>query len=141
LIARLDADDVTSKHRLEKQVEFMTKNPRVVLCGSKFRELIGVKSLPQKVIFMETDNSIRKSMSLFNPFSHSTVIFRKKTFIEAGGYNDQYRNSLDFELWLRMLDLGEAHILKDELCDVRFTEQSVSYQNKRRQKMEGLFIR
>ena len=139
LIARLDADDVASKHRLERQVEFMIKNPKVVLCGSKFRELIGVKSLPQKVAFIETDPSIRKSMSLFNPFSHSTVIFRKENFIQAGGYSVQYRNSLDYELWLRILDLGEAHILNDELCDVRFTKQSVSYQNKRRQKLEGLF--
>ena len=141
LIARLDADDVASKYRLERQVEFMIKNPKVILCGSKFRELIGVKSLPQRVAFIETDPSIRKSMSLFNPFSHSTVIFRKQNFIQAGGYNDQYRNSLDYELWLRMLDLGEAHILNDELCDVRFSKQSVSYQNKRRQKLESFFIR
>jgi hypothetical protein len=119
----------------------MIKNPKVVLCGSKFRELIGIKSLPQKVAFIETDPSIRKSMSLFNPFSHSTVIFRKHNFIQAGGYSEQYRNSLDYELWLRMLDLGEAHILNDVLCDIRLTKQSVSYQNKRRQKLEALFIR
>ena len=40
-----------------------------------------------------------------------------------------------------MLTLGEGHNLKDELCDIRVTEHSLSYQNKRRQKLEGLAIR
>ncbi|HIB44531.1 MAG TPA: glycosyltransferase [Nitrospina sp.] len=141
LIARLDVDDISSVDRLEKQVGFMTKNPRVVLCGSRFRELIKDKSLPQKVAFIEKDASIRKSMSLFNPFAHSTVMFRKKTFIDSGGYSDKYKNGLDYELWLRMLALGEAQILDYELCLIRFTEQSFSYRNKRRQKMEGILIR
>jgi glycosyltransferase involved in cell wall biosynthesis len=141
LIARLDADDISSVDRLEKQVRFMIKNPEVVLCGSRFRELIREQSLPQKVAFIETDKPIRKSMSLFNPFAHSTVMFKKKTFINSGGYSEKYMNSLDYELWLRMLDLGKAHNLKDELCLIRFTKQSFSYRNKKRQKMEGLLIR
>ena len=141
LIARLDADDLPSAQRLEKQTMFMIENPQVVLCGSRFRELIGVNSFAQKVTFIETDKAIKKSLSLFNPFAHSTVMFRKKSFIESGGYNDQLKYGLDYELWLRMLTLGEGHNLKDELCDIRVTEHSLSYQNKRRQKLEGLVIR
>ena len=141
LIARLDVDDVSSADRLEKQVGFMIKNPKIVLCGSRFRELIRDASLPQKLAFIQVDKSIRKSMSLFNPFAHSTVMFRKKTFIDSGGYSEKYKNGLDYELWLRMLALGEAHILDYELCSIRVTEQSFSYRNKRRQKMEGILIR
>ena len=141
LIARLDVDDISSADRLEKQVGFMIENPKIVLCGSRFRELIKDTSLPQKAAFIKMDKSIRKSMSLFNPFAHSTVMFRKKTFIDSGGYSEKYKNSLDYELWLRMLDIGEAHILDNELCSIRFTEQSFSYQNKRRQKIEGILIR
>jgi glycosyltransferase involved in cell wall biosynthesis len=141
LIARLDADDISSADRLDKQVNFMIKNPQVVLCGSRFRELIRGESLPQRVAFIKMDKPIRKSMSLFNPFAHSTVMFRKKTFIDSGGYSDKYKNGLDYDLWFRMLALGEAQILDYELCLIRFTEQSFSYRNKRRQKMEGILIR
>ena len=141
LIARLDADDLALSQRLEKQAEFMIQNPQVVLCGSRFRELIGDKSHPQKVEFIETDESIKKSLSLFNPFAHSTVMFRKKTFIESGEYSTLLKNGLDYELWLRMLALGEGHILEDELGVIRVSKNSISYQNKRRQKLEGLAIR
>ncbi len=141
LIARLDADDYSSPTRLERQVETMNKYPGLVLCGSRFRELTGNKESEQRVPCTETDQAIRKSMSLFNPFAHSTVIFRKKTFNEAGGYNNNFKYGQDYDLWLRMLSLGEACILKDELCTLRVSEQSSSYQNKRAQKLEGLIIR
>jgi hypothetical protein len=119
----------------------MIQNPQVVLCGSRFRELIGDKSLPQKVEFIETDEAIKKSLSLFNPFGHSTVMFRKKTFIESGGYSDTLKYGLDYELWLRMLALGEGHNLEDELSTIRISGQSLSSQNERMQKLEGLAIR
>jgi hypothetical protein len=68
-------------------------------------------------------------MSLFNPFSHSAVIFRKKTFFESGGYNYQYKYAQDYDLWVRMLNFGQARILKEELGMVRISEQSESNKN------------
>ena len=141
LIARLDADDFSSPQRLEKQVTFMGKHPDIVLCGSRWLELVGGKLFKQIVAFVETDQAIKKSMSLFNPFSHSAVIFRKKTFIKAGGYSDRLKYSQDYELWLRMLALGKAWILKEELAVVRISEQSESHKNARKQKLEALQIR
>jgi len=141
LIARLDADDYSFPQRLEKQVTFMEQHPEVVVCGSRFKEFLGEKTFTQKVHFIEKNQAIKKSMSLFNPFSHSAVIFRKKTFIESGGYNCQYKYAQDYDLWVRMLNFGEARILKEELGMVRMSEQSESNQNARKQKLEGLEIR
>ncbi len=119
----------------------MDKNPNIVLCGSRFHEMIGNKLYSQKVPFIEKDATIRKSLSCFNPFAHSTIIFRKKTFLEAGGYNDRFKYSQDYDLWMRMLKLGHAGILKDKLSIVRLTQHSFSNQNNRKQKLEGLLIR
>ncbi len=141
LIAHLDADDYSMPQMLEKQVTFMKKYPDIVLCGSMWRELIEKKLSKQIATFVETDQAIKKSMSLFNPFSHSAVIFRKKTFIKAGGYSDRLKYSQDYELWLRMLALGKAWILKEELAVVRMHEKSGSHQNARKQKLEALQIR
>jgi glycosyltransferase involved in cell wall biosynthesis len=141
LIARLDVDDFLFIQRLEKQAEFMINNPQVVLCGSRFQILIGEKYLPQRVNFIQKNDAIKRSLCLFNPFAHSTVMFRKKTFVDVGGYNEQLKYGLDYELWLRILTLGEAHILDNELCVVRIGKHSLSYNNKRRQKIEGLKIR
>tara|TARA_B100001971_G_C18221808_1_gene557701 strand:- start:148 stop:921 length:774 start_codon:yes stop_codon:yes gene_type:complete len=141
LIARLDADDYSFPQRLEKQVTFMEQYPEIVLCGSRFKELIGKKYFVQKVQFIEKDEDIRKILSCYNPFCHSTIMIRKKTFTKSGGYNQKFKYSQDYELWVRILNLGNAEILKEELSVVRLAEQSTSNKNRRKQKLEDLQIR
>lgn len=141
LIARLDADDYALPQRLEKQIAFMGKYPDVILCGSRILELIGEKLSEQRIAFVESDQAIKKSMSLFNPFAHSAVIFRKNIFFKAGGYNRQLKYCQDYDLWLRMLSFGEARILKEELGVARILEESESHRNPRKQKLEGLKVR
>ena len=141
LIARLDADDYALPQRLEKQIAFMEQHPKVVLCGSRFKELIGEKFSPQKVQFVEQDKDIRNTISCFNPFSHSTTMIRKTVFTKIGGYNKNFEYSQDYDLWIRLLNVGEASILKEELVVARLAEQSTSYENRRKQKLEGLQVR
>jgi glycosyltransferase involved in cell wall biosynthesis len=141
LIVRLDADDYSVEQRLEKQLAFMDRHPEVVLCGSRFRLLIGKETFDQETIFIEENKAIRKAMSCFNPISHSTVVFRKKTFVESRGYSEKFEYSQDYDLWLRMLAIGEAYILKDELSTIRLSEQSTSNQNTKTMRLEGLQIR
>jgi glycosyltransferase involved in cell wall biosynthesis len=141
LIARLDADDYSLPKRLEKQVTFMDQHPEVVVCGSRFKELFGKNTFTQSIHFIETDQAIRKSMSLFNPLSHSATIFRRKAFLESGGYNGRYKYAQDYDLWVRILNFGEARILKDELGVVRMSVLSESNKNARKLKIEALQIR
>ena len=141
LIARLDADDYSLPQRLAKQIDFMEKHPDVVLCGSRWLELINEKLLDQRVAFVQTNQAIKKTMSLFNPFAHSAVIFRKKIFCKTGGYDCQLKYGQDYDLWLRMLNFGEAYILKEKLGVARIFEESESHKNSRKQKLEGLRIR
>ena len=141
LIARLDADDYSFPQRLETQIIFMEQHPEIVLCGSSFKELLRKNFFTQKVTLIEKDEDIRKIVSCFNPFSHSTVMFRKKEFIESGSYNQKFKYSQDYELWVRMLNFGQAWILKEALSVVRLSEQSLGNKNRRKQKLEGLQIR
>ena len=60
LIARLDADDYSLPQRLEKQTIFMEQHPRVVVCGSRFKEFFGEKIFTQKVHFIEKKSSHKK---------------------------------------------------------------------------------
>ena len=141
LIARLDADDYSFPQRLEQQISFMEQNPEIVFCGSRFKELVGDKYFPQRVKFIEKDDDIRKIVSCFNPFPHSTIMIRKNAFTKSGGYDLKFKYGQDYELWVRMLSLGEAHILDNELCVIRMGNHSLSSKNKRKLKLEGLKIR
>jgi hypothetical protein len=108
LIARLVADDYSFPNRLERQVDFMGRNRDCVLCGSRFLELIGDKILPQSVPFIENDKNIRRSLSCYNPFAHSAVIFHKQSFLDAGGYDKQFTFGPDYDLWIRICKRGWA---------------------------------
>ncbi|MBL10448.1 MAG: hypothetical protein CL402_08050 [Acidiferrobacteraceae bacterium] len=141
LIARLDADDVSEPNRLEKQINFMNRHKEIVLCGSRFKVLLGKEYIDFPNHVPVENEAIRKSMSCFNPFSHSTVVFRKPEFIKSGGYSAKYKFGQDYELWSRLLDFGEAYILKDELSTIRLSEQSTSSENSKAMRIEGLQIR
>ena len=141
LIARLDADDVSDPNRLEKQIKFMNQHPEIVLCGSRFKVLLEKDYIDFPNHAPEENEAIRKSMSCFNPFAHSTVVFRKTAFIKSGGYSAKFKFGQDYELWSRLLDFGKAYILKDKLITVRLSEQSTSSQNSKAMRIESLQIR
>ena len=90
LIARIDQDDYSHPDRLMHQVKFMDTHPNTNLCGSRFQELHNDNLVPQKVQFAQTDAGIKKIISYFNPFAHSAVMFRRKSYLQIGGYNKNF---------------------------------------------------
>lgn len=102
LIARMDADDISYPNRLEKQVEFMNKNPGVAICGSWFQLIDGDENSFKTVRMPELDKEIRSAAYFSNPLCHPTVMFRYETVAKAGGYiGGLYAE--DYDLWLRMM--------------------------------------
>jgi glycosyltransferase involved in cell wall biosynthesis len=111
LIARMDGDDVSYPHRLEKQKQFMLRHPDidVVGCGTS----PGQKSKTQEgmALFIEWQNGIltpedhRLNRFIESPIAHPSVMFRKNLIRKYGGY-DTGPVPEDYELWLRWMDAG-----------------------------------
>ncbi len=141
LIARLDADDFSLPERLEKQVRFLDENPDFVLCGSRFQEWVGGKGFPQRIPFIQSDAGIRRKISCYNPFAHSTVMFRKETYLEAGGYNPEVRFGQDFDLWVRMLEKGKGYNLDHILGVLRFHQDSITGRQEKKQLISAIKTR
>lgn len=122
LIARMDDDDISRPDRLQKQWEFMIKNPRVSILGGQiigwnrdFSKQISNKILP-------TDNSsIRKWAKFRCPFNHPTVMFRKSCILSCGGYSLEHPE--DYSLWFRVIaENHEVANLPDILVDMRLSD-------------------
>ena len=141
LIARLDQDDYSFPDRLKRQVEFMDTNPRVVLCGSRFHELYQDKFFPQRVHFIQTHTDIRKYISCFNPFAHSTVVFRRESYLKVFGYDKRFLIGMDYDLWIRLMEIGEVHNIKEVLTVVRVHGNSFSNKNSKFKTLEDIKIR
>lgn len=104
-VARMDDDDVSLPGRLEVQLAFLEAHPRYQWVGSdaELMDADGVwgyqrmPRVPQAKDF------------LFNsPYLHPTVMFRRQTLMDAGGYSTEKKNALleDYELFFRLHRLG-----------------------------------
>jgi len=141
LIARLDDDDYSLPNRLMSQFKFMEAHPKVCLCGSRFQELNRGNLATQRVPFVQTNTEIKKIMSFYNPFAHSAVMFRRDAYSKVGGYSKNYIISMDYDLWLRLMDVGEVYNIDEAFTVIRLHDNSVSIKQERLKIMEGIGIR
>lgn len=99
-IARQDADDISLPRRLELQLKFLKEKPDIALVGSAIfyiddkGRIIGFRKVPSEPTF---DLLLQKNL-----FIHGSVIIRRKFLDEIGRYNELFKYSQDYELWLRI---------------------------------------
>jgi len=102
LVARMDSDDISLPNRFETQCRYMEEHPEVDVFGGWIEEFddtgnkCGIRQTPEK------PEEIRKYLKFRNPMNHVTVIFRKKSVLESGGYQ-HVPGFEDYDLWTRML--------------------------------------
>lgn len=105
-------DDLRSPPSIEIQAHFLDDNPTIDIVGGNFYI---VPSFPSKLgTFIDEARypveEMTKSMKL-GPF----FMFRKKLCEKAGYFDEQFRCANDFDLAMRLVHHGNAHILKDNL--------------------------
>ncbi|MER2190034.1 MAG: glycosyltransferase [Solibacillus sp.] len=106
LVARMDSDDICANDRFESQIEYFKQNYNLDLVGGNIIEFYDTPSnskLERKVPNEKTD--IIKMAKRRNPINHVSVMFRKDSVIQAGGYKHlPYLE--DYYLWIRMIEFG-----------------------------------
>ncbi|MBW5812744.1 glycosyltransferase [Yersinia kristensenii] len=113
-VLRMDADDISNRDRVEKQLNYIDKNELDVLgCDINIinsdGEITGAKKYP-------TGIQIDKKIPFMNVFCHPSVIFRRDKILSVRGYNAGY-NSEDYDLWLR---LSRDGVKWDNLSEILF---------------------
>jgi glycosyltransferase involved in cell wall biosynthesis len=129
-IARLDGDDITMPQRLERQVGYLRSHPEVLLLGSWAIEIdeegrhIGQRKSP-------VDHSTLADLlgRRGNPFIHSSIMFRAETVRQLGGYRPAFEGAEDYDLWLRIAEIGKVENLPEPL---------VAYRNRRSPNLAAL---
>ena len=114
-IARQDADDVWMPWHLEMVLYQLESTPSLDIVGSrvtaeedeKNRKL---KRNKQNHLFGE---KLWFQLAYQNVFNHSTVIFKKSAYEEAGGYQSGYDGFEDWHLWAKMVTKENAFVLNN----------------------------
>jgi glycosyltransferase involved in cell wall biosynthesis len=137
-IARQDADDLSCPDRLEKQVEFLERNPEIALLGTNCYNDDGVSRFEGRFLDF---GEINRAVYLHNPFAHSSAMFRLSAFNEIGGYDENFDTSQDFELWMRFAKSGPIAMLPEALVVRRQCHSVISRRRRHRQYINGLKAR
>lgn len=117
--ARIDQDDRAHSSRFRLQVEALLEDNTCVAIGSAARLIdsegsdIGSRELPT------TYRSCLAQMRWKSSLMHPTAMYRTRVVKEAGGYLAVAQNVEDYELWLRILCIGEIRSLPQKLLDYR----------------------
>ena len=120
-IARMDSDDISRPNRLEKQVEFMEKNPEIGILGA------AIETFPKKKVWKYIEKVGYLDLLFQCVVAHPVVMLRKSVFDK---YNLRYNESLkvaeDTELWSRAIKHTEIANLQDVLLNYRLSQTSLS---------------
>lgn len=140
-IARMDGDDIAEKDRFSSQIDFLVKNPDVVVCGTQV-EYISDKSLPMGGSqFVCSPDEICDALTYTNVIAHPSVMFRKKLSNgEQIMYNEEFLKSQDYELWTRLVSQG-FKIVNLGLIGLLHRKHSSQISNYASQEQSHYFVR
>ena len=102
-IAFCDADDLYDPGRLQTQLDFLTSNPTVDVCGSYFIVLEnGQETLVKHPL---ADQEIKEHFFTANCIGQPSVMGKSSVF-QKYKYNPELQASEDYDLWARMATGG-----------------------------------
>jgi len=103
LIARMDTDDISKPQRCEQELLFFDKIPNLDIVGGNIAEFIDkTDNIIGKRIVPKSNKAIQEYMKTRCAFNHMTVMYRKKSILKVGNYQDWFWNE-DYYLWIRMV--------------------------------------
>lgn len=138
-IACQPADDISMPQRIERQLQFMEKNPDVGICGAYILLFddngeIGIRKYPRD------DKSIRKVVFRYMPLSETVAMARKKNYEELGFYDVKVLAN-DLEMVLRVGSKYELANIPEVLLRNRIHATSVTYKKLKELELSTLAVR
>ena len=124
-VAQQDADDVSQSTRLEKQAAFLDAHPDV--CAVYCRIAVADENLrPHYVVCApERDEVIRKALPRGNVLSNCSMV-RADTYRAVAGYRGALLWSSDYDLSLRLTEVGKIWCIPEALYIVRKHAEQMS---------------
>lgn len=139
-IARMDADDVSLPDRLEKQIKHM-KGRKLAVVGSSYEYIdsnsvvLGRRIMPGSKVFT------KYLLDFGSSLCHPSVVFDREALGENLYYSEGAIAYEDYELWLRLSNLGKSMgNVKEVLLRYRVLDSSISRMSSEEQKKGAITL-
>jgi glycosyltransferase involved in cell wall biosynthesis len=138
LIARQDIGDASLPGRLARQRDALRRWPEVVLvsCWSEKvgpgGEMLAIEQGLGPSGRPATLSELRETelVVLAGPSSHGSTMFRRDAYLFVGGYRAPFRMAQDWDLWLRLGEVGKLFKTSATLYQLRIEPTSLSFSRK-----------
>jgi glycosyltransferase involved in cell wall biosynthesis len=130
LIVRMDQDDVALPRRIGAQLDFMLARPDVAVAGS-FVYHMGRRPSDDHLVRLPVEHEeISRTLERENCIYHPSVIMRRQQILDLGGYRAEFRNSEDYDLWLRAAKVHRLANIAEPLLRYRFSVTGMTLSRK-----------
>lgn len=113
-VARQDADDVSHPSRLSIQFAAIEKHPDIAMVSST-RYWLTPNGKPYHQALTPGPEHILENwddiMQQRRKFTDAAAMFRRDLFDRVGGYHTYQRSGMDFDLWLRLIEVTGHPVL------------------------------
>lgn len=122
-IARMDDDDLSLPTRLEKEVRVLENNPNIAVVGS-WQKHFGTSNWVHQP--PETCEEMKATLLFECCVCHSTIMFRRDTFIQNHYFYDSKFYSEDYELWTRVIQKYDMYTIPEVLGEYRLNGDNIT---------------
>ena len=127
-VARFDANDLSRRDRLIRQVAFLDAYPDVLAVGSRARLIRrnGRVVRRSRIVPALTREGIDWALMFYAALLHPASMFRRSAVERLGGYDERFVSAQDMDLWSRLAAVGRLANLPQPLVDLRVDPGSIS---------------
>lgn len=127
-IARMDADDISLPNRFALQIDYLVHHPECVAVGSEVLLIDpeGWPIAPRGHVQTHAEISRKLLQGNGGAMSHPAIMVRAAVLRAIGGYDERFAVAQDFDLFLRLAEVGQLANLPEVLLLWRQSKQSVN---------------
>ena len=141
LVAWIDGDDLAAPDWLAQQIARLTSDDRLcAVSGQGYAMTAAAWPIGPIDAHPLIDEQIRERhlAGMANAFFQSCVVTRKSALLRAGGYRTNYPAGEDYDLWLRVAEIGELANVNQTHLLYRVHAQSANSTISVQQRLQGL---
>ncbi len=138
-IARMDADDLSTPLRFEKQVAVLDNDKGLVAVTGDIEHFTDDGAITN-VSQLRVNPKLLRFYNCFCNYigGHGQVMFRRDAYEKAGGYDPAFRMAQDYDMWARLLAIGDFGNVPEVIYRYRTGHDNISKRSKDEQARHSL---